>query len=76
MAHNKLQSGSKAVHRYMDDTCRDKAFYHMIIIQGATVLALCIDLHLHSLRLYAQLNGPIRKLSEQTAQLPIIFISL
>ncbi len=31
----------QAVHRYLDGTFRDKAFYHMISIQAALLLALC-----------------------------------
>ena len=32
----------KAVHRYLHDTFRDKAFCHMTTIQAVTILALCL----------------------------------
>ena len=41
MWQNALSLNVSSVHRYMDDTFKDKAFYHMIIIQAVLLLALC-----------------------------------
>ena len=66
---------SKCVHRHLDDTFSDKAFCHMIIIQVALLLALCVyhEIYSHFFFGYSNLSEYV-SIQEKAVQLKLSHI--